>query len=132
MFSSEQQLQIHHLAVELAEAAARSGPSYKAHVNIYDKTSAVVIKIGSLALGSPFNKTYMHSSGVTESLLSLLVPRSPFPPTASPQLDAPPSFINAVCRTLKCVSPHFTVKLTFRLTKSAGILWTVLRRRLLL
>jgi hypothetical protein len=99
MFSQEQQRHIQQLAIQLADAAAQSGPSHKAHVNIHEKTTALVMKIGSLALGSPFNKTYMHSIGITDSLLSLLPPRRP--PPASPLLDTPPSFFNAVCRTLK-------------------------------
>ncbi len=108
MCSSEQQLHIHHLAAELAQAAAQMGPNHQSHVNIHDRTSALVIKIGSLALGNPFNKTYMHSSGITDSLLRLLTPHSLCAPAACPQLVAPPSFVNAICRTLKCPGPHFS------------------------
>jgi hypothetical protein len=99
----EQQRRIHVLANELAQAATTApslhAPSehHTAFAKVRDKTSDLVIKIGSLAVGSHFNKAYMHIAGVTASLLHLL----PIPPPHSSHLHVHPSFVNSVCRTLK-------------------------------
>jgi hypothetical protein len=98
MSSSDQQLRIQILANELAQIA---DPLYSQNHKVRaseDKAMSLVIKIGSLALGSYFNKIFMHSAGIVRSLLTLLSA----PPAADSSLPhRSPSLLNAVCRTLK-------------------------------
>ncbi len=102
MSSMEQQLRIQLLANELAQISSVSPDQNRSGRASDDKAMSLVIKIGSLALGSYFNKTYMHIVGIVRSLLALL---SAAPAAASAIPHRSPSFLNAVCRTLKyCLS----------------------------
>ena len=141
----EQQRRIHVLANELAQAAATAAqaaataaqaaatapslrpPSehYTAFAKVHDKTSDLVIKIGSLALGSHFNKAYMHIAGVTASLIALL----PVPPPHSSHPHVHPSFVNSVCRTLKSPPKPELATSIRSYSLPSGTYWTMCQMR---